>query len=446
MMAFLLWVKNSVDCPHAFVRIELMQVESSSEEHKVRWGSFWSLVLIQAMNSLNEKGVQFLLVALGIWLMDEAQYVLSILIVLPFVLFSPLSGWLSDSYCKTRVLQSMVLLQVLVLIGMTVGFFTHQLWLAMGSFTVFCVQATLFSPAKKGLVKDMVGTKNIGFASGVLEVSSMLALLVGQIGALFIVYYLLSLWGDDYGWEAAAWPTLFCCGSALLVFFLSLSIPRYEPKGKREFSWRLLWQHFIQIRSLLENKILLRCQVGIGFFWFLGGTMMLLVLQIAGDANEMTLQERDFMSVLGQQKDSALLLAWLSLGSIMGGLTAAVLCAKRIRMWVTHWGGVFLVIGCFVLACCDMNDVAFLPALVLCGFMASGFLVPLNARLQDSAAEDRRGDVIAASNLVDCFLGMMAVLLQKSLNLLGASTQMQCAILGMLSLIVTVYLWRNMRH
>ena len=68
--------------------------------------------MIQSMNALNEKGVQFLLIGLGIWMAMELQYSLSVLIVLPFVLFSPLGGWIADRWCKTRLLQAMVLLQV----------------------------------------------------------------------------------------------------------------------------------------------------------------------------------------------------------------------------------------------------------------------------------------------------------------------------------------------
>ena len=35
---------------------------------KPAWRAFWSLLCIQSINSLNEKGVQFILIALGIWL------------------------------------------------------------------------------------------------------------------------------------------------------------------------------------------------------------------------------------------------------------------------------------------------------------------------------------------------------------------------------------------
>ena len=81
-----------------------MQTPENTESGKTPWGSFWSLTVIQSMNALNEKGVQFLLIGLGIWMAMELQYSLSVLIVLPFVLFSPLGGWIADRWCKTRLL------------------------------------------------------------------------------------------------------------------------------------------------------------------------------------------------------------------------------------------------------------------------------------------------------------------------------------------------------
>ena len=88
---------------------------------KVPWGAFWRLVLIQAQNSFNEKGAQFLLIPLGVWLygtQGDLEYPLGAIIVLPFILFSPFVGWLSDRFCKARIIQSMALLQICVLAGM----------------------------------------------------------------------------------------------------------------------------------------------------------------------------------------------------------------------------------------------------------------------------------------------------------------------------------------
>ena len=55
------------------------------------------------------------------------------------------------------------------------------------------VQATVFSPAKKGIVKDIVGTSRMGFASGIVELASILSLLIGQIGVFIWFRYLLEL-------------------------------------------------------------------------------------------------------------------------------------------------------------------------------------------------------------------------------------------------------------
>ena len=419
-------------------------MQNPPAEKKTPWGSFWSLSFIQSMNSLNEKGVQFLLIALGIWMMKELQYSLSVLIVLPFVLFSPLAGWLADRYCKTRLLQAMVLLQVVVLAGMTAGLFAHNLWVTVGFFTVFCVQAMFFSPAKKGLVKDIVGSENIGFASGILEITSMLALLFGQIGALFIVYNLLKKWGPTSGYEAAAWPCAVCMCGAVLVFVLSLFMPRFKPESTRPFRWSLLWEHFVQLRKLWQIPVLRNSEIGIGYFWFIAGTMILIALQMAAEANPVA-SSKDFMQMLGQQKDSALLMAWISGGSILGGVLASIICAGKIRTWVANVGGVGMTIGCVLLALVPYGSVLFFLSLSLTGFMAAGYLVPLNALLQDRADNDKRGDVIAAGNLVDCFLGIMSVVVQAGMKAVGLSPREQCAILAISSAAVALFIYRNIR-
>ena len=412
-----------------------------------RWGAFWSLVCIQSINALNEKGVQFLLIALGIWMGQTLQYPLSVLIVLPFVVFSPLAGWLADRYCKTRLLQSMALMQVAVLAGMTAGLFLHRLWVAVAFFVLFCVQAMFFSPAKKGLVKDMVGTRHIGFASGILEMSALLALLVGQIGALWLVYHLLARWGESAGWEAAGWPCAVATLAAAGVFLLSLALPRYRPMSARAFSHRLLWEHFAQLRLLWRDRVLRFSEVGIGYFWFIAGVMMLIALQMAQEAQGAPAGSGagHFMQTLGQQKDSAMLIAWISGGSVAGGVLSSVLCAGRIRLGLTVIGGVGMVVGCAALAFLPYGHWLFYGALSFAGLTAAGYLVPLNALLQDHADDDKRGDVIAAGNLVDCGLGMMSVVVQGAMRLAGMSTRLQCAALAVSAALVTLYLIREIK-
>ena len=273
----------------------------------------------------------------------------------------------------------------------------------------------------------------------------MLALLVGQIGALWVVYHLLGLWGATAGWEAAAWPCALCTLGAVVVYLLSLRLPVYEPMGTRPFALSLLWEHFAQLRLLWRDRVLRFSEVGIGYFWFIAGVMMLIALQMAQEAQESDAAGH-FMQILGQQKDSALLIAWISGGSIVGGVLASVLCSRRIDTRLTLIGGAGMSVACLGLAFLPYGHVLFYMALALAGLTAAGYLVPLNALLQDHADDAQRGDVIAAGNLVDCSLGILSVVVQWAMRAAGMSPSMQCMALAICSAVVTLYLAQQLRR
>ncbi|HCL34490.1 hypothetical protein CXU13_00260 [Akkermansia muciniphila] len=418
---------------------------------KVPWGAFWRLVLIQAQNSFNEKGAQFLLIPLGVWLygtQGDLEYPLGAIIVLPFILFSPFVGWLSDRFCKARIIQSMALLQICVLAGMYWSLRTHNLDGAILWFCVFAVQATIFSPSKKGIVKDIVGTSRMGFASGIVEMASILSLLIGQIGVFVWFRYLLepstdTVWhhwlgegffqwfdawlkpsGLNDGWYAASFPCLVFLLMAVPVAISSFYLPRYAPEGFRPFSWSLFYEHFHQLGKLWKNRNLRVSEMGIGYFWFFGGTIMLMTIQMA---KEISGGSDDFSSV------GAVLMAWMSGGTVLGGILASLICRRHIRMNVSVAGGALMALSCVALSTVSMTSTVFYALLMAAGISAALFLVPLNAFFQDRADNDKRGDMIAAGNLVDCVLGLMAVGFQYAMMLV-IPPSWQFVVMGILSL------------
>ena len=174
--------------------------------------------------------------------------------------------------------------------------------------------------------------------------------------------------------------------------------------------------------------------------------MILIALQMAQEAQGGAVAGNvHFLQVLGQQKDSAMLMAWISGGSVLGGVLSSVLCAKRINTNIALYGGVGITLSCLALVFLPYGCRMFYAALALAGMTAAGYLVPLNALLQDHADDDKRGDVIAAGNLVDCGLGIMSVVLQGGMRAIGMSTQMQCGALALSAIIVTAYLSKNLR-
>lgn len=73
--------------------------------------------------------------------------------------------------------------------------------------------------------------------------------------------------------------------------------------------------------------------------------------------------------------------------------------------------------SCAALAAVSMASPVFNALLMAAGISAALFLVPLNAFFQDRADNDKRGDMIAAGNLVDCALGLLAVGFQYAMML-----------------------------
>lgn len=56
--------------------------------------------------------------------------------------------------------------------------------------------------------------------------------------------------------------------------------PAPVRSGGRPFSWSLFYEHFHQLGKLWKNRNLRVSEMGIGYFWFFGGTVMLMTIQM----------------------------------------------------------------------------------------------------------------------------------------------------------------------
>ena len=79
--------------------------------------------------------------------------------------------------------------------------------------------------------------------------------------------------------------------------------------------------------------------------------------------------------------------------------------------------------------------------LLLVGAFAAAYLVPLNAHLQDNCEPSNRSTVIAAGNLMDCIMGLVAVGFQLMLRNIF-SVQNQFWVLAALGVVITIVAFR----
>jgi acyl-[acyl-carrier-protein]-phospholipid O-acyltransferase/long-chain-fatty-acid--[acyl-carrier-protein] ligase len=379
--------------------VEGTRDDDQREPTRREWTGYWSLIVQQTQYAFNEKSAQFLLVPLGGWLMGKAskmEYAVGLMLSLPYILFAPLAGWLSDRRSKRDVVLGAAPLQLLLLGVLSSAIAMKNFSLAIAGFVGLAILAAFYSPAKMGIVKELVGSRRLGFASGVQQMTAMLAVLAGQILAGFVFDDRLKHSGD--GWQAAHGPLLVLTALAIPPVLIGLLIPK-TPRGQAEpLTPRLAFQHFHQLADLWKNPILRRTSFGIAFFWAFAGFINLWSITVA---KEMTGGAGGFGSAASKFMIAA------TLGMAAGFGTASLLMRRRIELGWVPLAGIAMTASTLMLAVPHPASTPFLILLGLTAFCAAVFLTPLNAHLQDQCPPEHRGEILAAANLQDCLLGAL---------------------------------------
>jgi acyl-[acyl-carrier-protein]-phospholipid O-acyltransferase/long-chain-fatty-acid--[acyl-carrier-protein] ligase len=246
-----------------------------------QWVGFWCMIAQQAQNAFSDKMAQFtliplggalaftLLIPLGTGVELDVPSLAGLMLALPMILFAPLTGWVSDRFSKRNVMLVTSCIQALVLAGICGAVVIKNMPLALCGFFALAVQAAFFSPAKIGLNKELVGSSHLGFAAGIQQMTSMLAILTGEIFAGWLFDQRFTGHGNQItaAWNAALVPLFILTLSTLLAVLLGFFVPRVSPQGETKFTPKLLVSHFINLADLWRDVPLRRASFGVAFFW-----------------------------------------------------------------------------------------------------------------------------------------------------------------------------------
>src|SRR5207237_10108457 len=122
-----------------------------------------------------------------------------VVFILPFLLFSGYAGQLADVYSKRTVL---VISKSLEIVAATLGlaaFYFGHLQLTYVVLFLLALQATLFSPAKYGILPEMLPDRDLSRANGLVEMRTFVAIVVGTSSGTF----LFSAWKQE-PWKMGA--------------------------------------------------------------------------------------------------------------------------------------------------------------------------------------------------------------------------------------------------
>jgi LPLT family lysophospholipid transporter-like MFS transporter len=302
--------------------------------------------------------------------------------VLAFVVMAPFTGPFSDALPKGRVMMLSNGLKFLGAGMMLAG--AHPLL----AYAIVGIGASAYSPAKYGILSELVGPEKLVQANSFMEGSTIVAILLG-VGA--------GGWLADNSLIVALWAVAGCYFAAMLVNVLIPTLAVAHGLGR--FSpWALLSDFFRTTWGLLaldrDVRFSLCCT---SLFWGAGATLRLLLvawvplaLRITDTSTPANLNGA---VAIGIAVGAGLASAWIKLETVNRALLPGLLLGPLIIVLMGMHG---------------LPEAAvFLAAIGLCGGM---FVVPLNALLQERGHESvGAGHAVAIQNLFEN-LAMLAMI------------------------------------
>ena len=306
--------------------------------------------------------------------------------VLPFLLFSGYSGHLADKVSKRSVMISVKVFEIGVMtLGLAVFFTSRMEWMLAVLF-LMALHSTIFSPAKYGFVPELLQTKDLSRANGLLEMTTFVAIVLGTSISSFLFAY----------WKDEAWKMgVVMMSVAITGLAISFGIPRTEPVPTEDkFRWNPFAEVVTGTRHLLRDSSMWLTVVGISYFWMLGALFQLDLFFYGSEVLHASDVQIGFMVTA------------LAVGIGAGSLLAGKLSGDRVDLGFVPVGSALMGLCSIALAGAKGSygwSVAWLSALGL----ASGlFIVPLNAFLQGRSERGEKGRMIATNNFFNT-IGLM---------------------------------------
>ena len=366
---------------------------------------FWGMTTTQLLGAFNDNLFKQLVLLYCLTAVGEQggdyQPIAFFLFSVPFVMGSGFSGFLADRLSKRTLIISCKFGEIAVMVAGVLAFGIGGLWAPLLVLFLMGLQSTVFGPSKYGILPEMLRLRDLPSANGIIQMTTFVAVIFG--GALA---GLLKELVNEHQVVGLQWICWGCVGIAVVGTGVSFTVRRTPVAVPGlQFTSSMLCALDRPTRTLLRrNPLVVTVLLISSLFWFVGGTMHQLV-------NEFGL----YQWKIGDAKTS-LLLASIGVGIAFGCISATLLSRHRINFRLVNrgaWGMAGCLVGLWTIgwAAPDPVPVMWMWAaggvLLVLGFCAGIFVVPLQVFLQVSPTEDLKGRMMGTMNLIN-FCGIVA--------------------------------------
>jgi len=295
---------------------------------------------------------------------------------LPYFMFAPLLGWISDYYEKRNVLIAGNLAKAA---GAAIGCLgiLFDVNLLMFSYLIIGCGAAVYSPSKYGIIPELNSESELVKANAAIEMTTVVSILTGFMGGGLLI---------DHLRPAACFMIL------IIVYALAGACNQLMARSgirNRDLPLAGAFPEFKHaMRTVLTSRKLYACVFGTVLLWA-SAAFIRLNLQTWGQS---VLQ-------LKTMTDIALLAFWLSIGIIIGSLLTGKIFKTGVIRNAWKFGLLMGVVVC-VMVLWHCHQALVIGELVLIGILGGIFVIPLNAEIQACSDTRNIGKIISIQN---CF-------------------------------------------
>jgi len=310
----------------------------------------------------------------------EEQAYATALFSLPYIFFSGFAGRLSDWISKQTVIVWTKFAEILIVGVGAYGLYSGRDGFLLGALFGLATQSAFFSPAKYGILPEMLPKTKLSAANGLLQSTAYAAILIGTASSGLML---------EYFEQGAGYIGLVLIGMAGVGWASSLLI---EPRPASDPDKALIGglpgsSLFSSLSWIVRYRALFVSILGFSYVWF-AGTILLFNINVYG---------LDYLG-LGQAYTS-LLTVILALGLGGGCLLAGKLSGDRIESGLILIGSTGMGGALLLFSLGPASAVGTSTLLVAVGLFGGLFLIPLQTLMQELPGENRTGEALGVANI-----------------------------------------------
>ncbi|HIJ64665.1 MAG TPA: MFS transporter [Candidatus Hydrogenedentes bacterium] len=437
---------------------------------------FWPLIVTQFQGAFSDNLLKFVIVFYlldyfeGTAMESHVTVVTMALFTVPFILFPVYAGALADRFSKQRIAVWTKCWEFLVMSLVVVAFLFGNPYFLWGVLFLMTMQSTFFSPAKYGILPEILPDSRLSWGNGLLGMGTFVAIILGSGFA----GPLMDIVGERLYLVGIVLVAL--AGIGLVSAVRITRPPAAEPRKRVPVApWGGMGQYF---RFFRADRWLMLTMLGIAFFWFAGSVVQQNVVELAqagekaaragagavaetvesaergGQALERPsvaaaparMSEGGWTRMVALFRNArftkkTLLQTAVALGIALGSLAAGYLSAGRIEVGLIPLGALGLTISNALMAVPGFGYSMHLLLLFLVGASAGFFVIPLLAVLQQRSPNHVKGGLIATSNFVSSVgMGFGVGLFFLLFTALGLSPQAIFLVAAIMTFVAAAYI------